>query len=89
MQVANQTRIFGLGAGTRSRLNTIYMTMYFTGGAVGSALAGLAWSRWGWDGVCVLALGMIALAAARHATGYSRSHAEITVTVAAGEREPA
>ena len=60
MQVGNQTRIFGLGAGVRSRLNTIYMTMYFAGGAVGSALAGWAWWRWGWDGVCVLALGLIA-----------------------------
>jgi predicted MFS family arabinose efflux permease len=89
MQVGNQTRIFGLGAEARSRLNTIYMTMYFVGGAVGSALAGLAWSRWGWDGVCVLALGLIALAGLRHATGYSRNHAESVMPVPAGEREPA
>jgi predicted MFS family arabinose efflux permease len=86
MQVGNQTRIFGLGAQARSRLNTIYMTMYFTGGALGSALAAWAWSRWGWDGVCVLALSMIALAGLRHATGYSRSHAEARVPVASGER---
>jgi predicted MFS family arabinose efflux permease len=88
MQVSNQTRIFGLGADARSRLNTIYMTMYFTGGAVGSALAGLAWSRWGWDGVCGLALGMIALAGARHLTGYSRRHVESAVTLPAGQQEP-
>ena len=89
MQVGNQTRIFGLGAEARSRLNTIYMTMYFVGGALGSALAGLAWSRWRWDGVCALALGLIALAGLRHATGYSRSHEEALVAVPAGEREPA
>jgi predicted MFS family arabinose efflux permease len=89
MQVANQTRIFGLGAEVRSRLNTIYMTMYFTGGAVGSALSGLAWWRWGWDGVCVLALGLIALAGLRHATGYSRTHREAAVQIPRGEREPA
>lgn len=65
------------------------MTMYFVGGAVGSALAGLTWSRWGWDGVCVLALGLIALAGLRHATGYSRNHVETVVSVPAGEREPA
>ncbi len=87
MQVGNQTRIFGLGAQARSRLNTIYMTMYFTGGALGSALAAWAWSRWSWDGVCVLALGMIALAGLRHITGYSRSHAEVIVPVPPRERE--
>ena len=38
-QVANQTRIFGLVPSARSRLNTVYMTVYFTGAAAGSALA--------------------------------------------------
>jgi predicted MFS family arabinose efflux permease len=88
MQVANQTRIFGLGTEARSRLNTVYMTMYFTGGALGSALAGLAWSRWGWDGVCGLALGMIALAGVRHLTGYSRRHEEVALVVPVGQQEP-
>jgi predicted MFS family arabinose efflux permease len=87
MQVANQTRIFGLGSEARSRLNTIYMTMYFTGGAAGSALAGLAWSRWSWDGVCLLAVGMVAAAGLRHATGYSRTHAEVIVKIPNEERE--
>jgi predicted MFS family arabinose efflux permease len=89
MQVGNQTRIFGLGSQVRSRLNTIYMVMYFTGGAAGSALAGFAWSRWGWSGVCILALCLVAAAGLRHITGYSRTHAEVVVHVPAGEREPA
>jgi predicted MFS family arabinose efflux permease len=89
MQVGNQTRIFGLGSEARSRLNTIYMTVYFAGGAMGSALAGVAWSRWGWDGVCVLALGLVGLAGLRHATGYSRKHGEVVVRVPAREQEPA
>jgi predicted MFS family arabinose efflux permease len=89
MQVGNQTRIFGLGTEARSRLNTIYMTVYFAGGAVGSALAGVAWSRWGWGGVCALALGLIGLAGLRHATGYSRKHVEAVVHVPAAEQEPA
>jgi predicted MFS family arabinose efflux permease len=89
MQVANQTRIFGLGSEARSRLNTIYMTMYFAGGAVGSALAAIAWSRWQWDGVCVLALGLVGAAGLTHATGYSRSHREVTVPVPRREQEPA
>ena len=68
-QVANQTRIFGLVPSARSRLNTVYMTVYFTGAAVGSALATVAWVHWRWDGVCYLALGLIGLAGIRHVTG--------------------
>ena len=68
-QVGNQTRIFGLVPSARSRLNTVYMTVYFTGAAAGSALATVAWVHWRWNGVCCLALGLIALAGVRHATG--------------------
>lgn len=88
MQVGNQTRIFGLGAQARSRLNTVYMTMFFIGGAVGSALASLAWARWQWNGVCVLELCFIAAAGLRHVTGYSRRHPQPVVHVPAAEREP-
>jgi predicted MFS family arabinose efflux permease len=69
-QVANQTRIFGLVPSARSRLNTVYMTVYFTGAAAGSALATIAWVHWRWNGVCVLALGLIALAGISHAVGH-------------------
>ena len=89
MQIANQTRIFGLGAEARSRLNTVYMTSYFIGGAAGSALAAMAWERWQWDGVCGLQLCLIALAGLRHLTGYSRHHRVKEVHLTAGEREPA
>jgi MFS family permease len=68
-QVANQTRIFGLVPSARSRLNTVYMVLYFSGAAVGSWLSTLAWSHWGWNGVCSLALAFMALAALRHVTG--------------------
>lgn len=68
-QVGNQTRIFGLVPSARSRLNTVYMTVYFAGAAGGSALSTVAWGRWRWDGVCAMALGLIALAGLRHAFG--------------------
>jgi predicted MFS family arabinose efflux permease len=68
-QVANQTRIFGLDPSARSRLNTVYMTVYFSGAAIGSALATVAWVHWRWNGVCLLALGLMGLAATRHITG--------------------
>lgn len=68
-QVGNQTRIFGLVPSARSRLNTVYMTVYFAGAAAGSALSTIAWERWQWDGVCAMALGLIAMAMLRHAFG--------------------
>ena len=89
MQVANQTRIFGLGADVRSRLNTIYMTMYFAGGAAGSALGGLAWLRWGWNGVCLLALALVSIAGLRHYTGYSRALNPVRQSTPAEHEEPA
>jgi len=68
-QVGNQTRIFGLVPSARSRLNTVYMTVYFSGAAAGSALSTIAWAHWKWNGVCAVALGLIALAALSHALG--------------------
>ncbi len=68
-QIANQTRIFGLDPSARSRVNTVYMTAYFVGGAIGSWLSSLAWARYGWNGVNILALTLMALAMLRHLTG--------------------
>ncbi len=83
-QVANQTRIFGLVASARSRLNTVYMVLYFSGAALGSWLSTLAWSHFGWNGVCTLALGFMALAWLRHLTGVKN-----TAPVAQHEEEAA
>jgi predicted MFS family arabinose efflux permease len=68
-QVGNQTRIFGLVPSARSRLNTVYMTIYFSGAAIGSAVASLAWVRYQWNGVCALALSFVALAGLAHTLG--------------------
>ena len=68
-QIGNQTRFFGLVPVARSRLNTVYMTIYFGGAAAGSALATIAWVHWRWNGVCALALVLIGLAALRHGAG--------------------
>jgi predicted MFS family arabinose efflux permease len=79
-QVANQTRIFGLVPSARSRLNTVYMTVYFSGAALGSALATIAWVHWRWNGVCLLALGLIVLAGICHAMGHRgiEDHCKVT-----------
>jgi predicted MFS family arabinose efflux permease len=36
----------------RNRLNSVYMVIYFLGGAFGSAIGSWAWARGGWSGVC-------------------------------------
>jgi predicted MFS family arabinose efflux permease len=56
--ISNQTAIFALVPEARSRLNTVYMTAYFTGGSLGSVLGGLAWTHGGWPGVCLLGAGL-------------------------------
>jgi predicted MFS family arabinose efflux permease len=44
----SQRAIFALGAEYRSRLNGLYMTIFFLGGAVGSAVGGWAFAHGGW-----------------------------------------
>ncbi|MDB5235349.1 MAG: transporter permease [Hymenobacter sp.] len=60
--ISNQSLIFSLVPEARSRLNTVYMTAYFTGGSVGSVAGGLAWMHGGWPGVCLLGTAFCALA---------------------------
>lgn len=64
--VSNQSRVFALIPEARSRLNTAYMFFYFIGGALGSLLASLAWSRAQWSGVCAVALTFVAIAGIRY-----------------------
>jgi predicted MFS family arabinose efflux permease len=46
--VLGQRAIFSLGAEYRSRLNGLYMAIFFAGGAVGSALGGWCYAHGGW-----------------------------------------
>ncbi len=54
--VLNQNLVYRISAEARSRINSIYMTLYFGGAALGSFIAVYAWKHWGWV-VCV-ALGL-------------------------------
>lgn len=70
--ISNQTLVFSLRPEARSRLNTVYMTGYFTGGSLGSVIGGLAWTHFGWPGVCTVGAAFVTLALAIHRS-YGRS----------------
>lgn len=54
LQIINQSEIYRLNPAARSRVTTVYLTTYFLGGALGSALSGLAYSTFGWLGVSIV-----------------------------------
>lgn len=60
--ISNQSRVYALDATARSRLNTVFMTVMFGFGALGSAAGGLAFARFGWTGLCLLGAGCAAVA---------------------------
>jgi predicted MFS family arabinose efflux permease len=54
-QVMSQHEIYALRPDARARVNTVFMTTVFTGGAISSALTGALHHRYGWTGACLLA----------------------------------
>ncbi|MFG1946216.1 MFS transporter [Nonomuraea sp. NPDC048826] len=51
---SSQNVIYALRPEARNRINSAFMTSFFVGGAVGSALTSVVWAYGGWSGVCVL-----------------------------------
>ena len=64
VMISNQHVVYSLDPAARSRLNTVFMTSMFLGGASGSALAMLAWTHVGWPGVAALGIGYCVVAVA-------------------------
>jgi predicted MFS family arabinose efflux permease len=60
--VLGQRAIYALDPASRGRLNALYMTSIFVGGAIGSALASGLYERHGWEGVIALGAGLPVMA---------------------------
>ncbi|TCB71282.1 MFS transporter [Acinetobacter sp. ANC 4216] len=55
--VLNQNLVYRIDLKARSRINAVYMTIYFSGAALGSLGAVYAWEHLGWMGCVALGLG--------------------------------
>jgi predicted MFS family arabinose efflux permease len=65
--VSNQTRAFAVDPGAQGRINSLYMTATFCGGAIGVALSGWLMARFGWTGIAWFGVALALIAAFIHA----------------------
>lgn len=56
--VIGQREVYALDPASRGRLNAVYMTSIFLGGALGSAVASALFSQFGWQGVALVGAGL-------------------------------
>ncbi|CAM4029070.1 putative MFS-type transporter YdeR [Pseudomonas reidholzensis] len=60
--VIGQREVYALDPASRGRLNALYMTSIFLGGAAGSAVASPLYAQFGWHGVAMVGAGLPVLA---------------------------
>jgi predicted MFS family arabinose efflux permease len=61
-QVLSLRDVYAIRPDARARLNSVYVTTSFLGGAAASAVTGVVHSVWGWTGVALVAAAMTVLA---------------------------
>ena len=64
--VSNQTRAFAVDPKAQGRINSLYMTATFFGGAVGTVVSGWLMTRFGWNGIVAFGIVLGLVAAAIH-----------------------
>jgi predicted MFS family arabinose efflux permease len=73
--VSNQTRAFAADPTAQGRINSLYMTATFSGGAIGVMVSGWLMARYGWSGIVVFGLVLGLVAAGVHRIGTPRGAA--------------
>ncbi|WP_042261696.1 MFS transporter [Paraburkholderia heleia] len=73
--VSNQTRAFSVDPKAQGRINSLYMTATFFGGAVGATVSGWLMSRLGWSGIVAFGVALGIVASAIHWIGAPRESA--------------
>lgn len=66
VHITNQTIIFENNPPERNRINTVYMVLYFAGGAFGTFVASMAWQHFQWTGVASAGFGFALLTLTGH-----------------------
>lgn len=60
IQLSNQASVMQLNPTASNRVNTIFMTIFFIGGTLGTFFAGAGWQIIGWAGVVAVGAGLAA-----------------------------
>ncbi len=86
--ILSQRVIYGLAADVRARLNGLFMALFFVGGAIGSALASLAYAVGGWPATCATGAGFALFALCAYATEFAFVRRLVFLNVPAIDQEP-
>ncbi|MDW3685507.1 MFS transporter [Cupriavidus sp. CV2] len=70
--VSNQTRAFAVDPKAQGRINSLYMTATFFGGAIGTVVSGWLMTRFGWTGIVAFGIALGLVASAIHLIGAPR-----------------
>jgi len=70
--VSNQTRAFAVDPKAQGRINSLYMTATFSGGALGVVISGWLMTRYGWSGIVIFGIVLGLVAALVHWSGKPR-----------------
>ena len=86
--ILSQRVIYGLAADVRARLNGLFMALFFVGGAIGSALASLAYAVGGWPATCAAGAGFAIFALCAYATEFAPVRRLVFLKVPPADPEP-
>lgn len=71
--VSNQTRAFAVDPKAQGRINSLYMTATFFGGALGTVVSGWLMTHFGWTGIVAFGIALGLVASAFHLIGTPRN----------------